>query len=75
MKWEGDYKFGQPLYLKNDPDQRKYLLNRIILEPKGRICLEVLSDAGELLQILEMHISKEKDIVRTFENNSKGEDD
>ena len=64
MKVDIDYKFGQSLYIKSDPEQIEYLLNRIILEPKGRLSLELLHPDGSLFEILEMHLSKQKDILK-----------
>lgn len=64
MKIELDYKFGQSIYLKNDDQQIEYLLNRIILEQKGRIALELLTPLGELIEVAEMHCSKEPDVLK-----------
>lgn len=64
MKIELDYKFGQSIYIKNDDEQREYLLNRIILENKGRVSLELLAPDGEIFEVNEMHVSKERDILK-----------
>lgn len=64
MKIEIDYKFGQVIYIKNDEEQREYLLNRIIIEPKGMISLELMAPDGELFEVKEMHTSKERDMLK-----------
>lgn len=66
MKVDIDYKFTQPIYLKNDPEQTEYLLSRIILEPKGRITLEIMGPDGEFMEIPEGLTSKEKDMTKTL---------
>lgn len=74
MKVDLDYKFGQSVYLKNDIEQVEYLLNRIILEPKGRISLELLNPSGELLEVSEIHILKERDVLKATTGRSSEED-
>ena len=64
MKVDIDYKFGQSIFIKNDIEQVEYLLNRIILENKGKITLELLSPNGDLIEVSEMHTLRERDIVK-----------
>lgn len=64
MKVEIDYKFGQSVYLRNDPEQLEYLINRIIIEPKARLCFELLGPDGEFSEIPELLISKERDMLK-----------
>lgn len=63
MKVELDYKFEQPIYLRNDPDQQVYYLNRIILAPKGRVILELFSSLGDIIEANEAYCSKEKVLI------------
>jgi hypothetical protein len=74
MKVDVDYKFGQGVYLKNDPEQVEYLLSRIILEPKGRITLEIMGPDGEFMEIPEILTTKEKDMTKTLGIENKEED-
>lgn len=72
MKVDIDYKWGQSIYLVNDSDQVEFRLNRIILEPKGRITLELLSPSGEMFEVPEIHTTKEIDILKkTTDKNSE----
>lgn len=64
MKIDLDYKFGQRIYIKNDDEQREYLLNRIFLEPKGMLSLELLAPDGELFEVKEIHTTKERDLLK-----------
>lgn len=66
MKVDIDYKFFQSIYLKNDPEQVEYLLNRVILEHKGRLSLEVMGPDGELFEVAEGLTSKERDMTKTL---------
>lgn len=74
MKIDIDYKFGQPIYLKNDVEQTEYLLSRIILEPKGKLILELMSPEGEFMEIPELLTSKEEDKTKKLGIDSKEED-
>jgi hypothetical protein len=74
MKVDIEYKFGQGVYLKNDPEQTEYLLSRIILEPKGRITLEIMGPDGEFMEIPEILTTKEKDMTKTLGIENKEED-
>ena len=74
MKYESDYKFGQSIYLLNDEEQSEYKLNRIIIGQKGVITLELFSPDAELVEVLELHTSKEKNILKQLEGNNDKED-
>jgi hypothetical protein len=74
MKVDVDLKFGQGIYLKNDPEQTEYLLSRIILEPKGRITLEIMGPDGEFMEIPEILTTKERDMTKTLGIENKEED-
>jgi hypothetical protein len=74
MKVDIEYKFCQGVYLKNDPEQTEYLLSRIILEPKGRITLEIMGPDGEFMEIPEILTTKEKDMTKTLVIENKEED-
>jgi hypothetical protein len=74
MKYESDYKFGQSIYLLNDIEQEEYRLNRILIAPKGVISLELFSPDGEVIEVLELHTSKSKDILKSLESDGKNED-
>lgn len=69
MKIELDYKFGQSIYIKNDDEQREYLLNRIILENKGRASLELLAPDVEIFEVNEIHTTKEIDNLKRLGAN------
>lgn len=71
MKYESDYKFGQSIYLINDVEQDEYRLNRIIIGQKGVISLELFSPDGEVIEVLELHTTKEKNILKSLEGNDK----
>jgi hypothetical protein len=49
-------------------------LNRIIIAPKGVISLELFSPDGEVIEVLELHTSKSKDILKSLESDGKNED-
>jgi hypothetical protein len=68
MRIEIDYKIGQPVYIRHDPEQVEYRLNRIIIEQKGLLSLEILGADGEAFEIYEIHCSKERDVLRTMKN-------
>ena len=67
MKYESNYKFGCSIYLVNDPEQVEYRLNRIFIAPKGIISLELLSPAGEVMEVFEIHTAREKNIWKALE--------
>jgi hypothetical protein len=74
-----EYKFGQAIYIKNDDEQIEYRLNRIILEQKNLLTLELLNRDGELVEVAEIHCSKEKDKLRmigsvNIENQEKDDE-
>jgi hypothetical protein len=64
MKVEIDYKHGQAIYLKHDPEQSEYRLNRIILGQKNLITLELLNSEGELIEVDEIHCNNKKDVLK-----------
>lgn len=65
MKIDLDYKFSESIYIKSDPEQLEYLLNRIIIEPKGRVSLELLCPNGDIIEVYAMHTTKVKDILKS----------
>ena len=73
MKVDIEYKHGQSLYLKNDEEQKEYLLHRIILLPKGQIILEIFGN-DEFFEVPEIFVTKEKDKSKVL-GIEKGEDD
>ena len=75
MKYETDLKFGQSIYLLNDVEQDEYRLNRIIIGQKGVITLELFSPDGEVIEVLELHTSKEKNILKSLESGKDNEED
>jgi hypothetical protein len=70
-----DYKIGQIIYLKNDPEQREYLLNRIFIEQKNLLTLELLNLEGELIEVNEIHCSKERDYLKMLGKDKELETD
>jgi hypothetical protein len=75
IKAELDYKWGQPIFLKNDPEQAEYRLHRIILEQKGLITLELFSPMAEIIEVSEIHTTKERDDVKAMGGKKENEDD
>ncbi len=75
MKYETDLKFGQSIYLINDEEQKEYRLNRIFIGQKGVISLELLAPDGELFEVLELHISKEKNILKALDGSKDDKED
>lgn len=71
MKVSIDYTWGDSVYIKNDSDQIEYRINRIILEQKGLLTLEVYCPDGELMELPEIHASKERDIVKALGGNDE----
>lgn len=74
MKIEIPYKFGQSVYLKNDPEQSEFLLNRIILCQKGVIILEVFGNDGEFFEVPEIMATSEPDQTKILGLDKKEED-
>jgi hypothetical protein len=60
MKVDIDYKFGQSVYLKNDPEQLEYLIHRVILQ-KGSVVIEIFGGQQEYIEVPEIFITKERD--------------
>ena len=58
------YKFGDTLYIKNDPEQSEYFLVGLIARPSG--ILYELSFLGEILIVNEFEISETKDPLKTM---------
>ena len=75
MKYESDYKFGQSIYLINDKEQAEYRLERITIGQKGVISLELFSPDGELIEVLELHTSREKNILKSLEAGKDDKED
>jgi hypothetical protein len=75
MKYESNYKFGQRIYLLNDEEQVEYRLNRIFIGQKGVISLEVMSPDGEIMEVLELHTSTEKNILKSLEGDKDDKED
>lgn len=61
MKVQIPYRFKQSVYLINDIDQIEYLVHRIILEPKGKIVLELFAPNGDYFEVPEDYVLNEKD--------------
>lgn len=64
MKVEIDYKFGQIVYLKNDPDQMEHLITRFILPPKGVLILELFTPTQEYIEVWEGIVTTERDKLK-----------
>lgn len=63
MKVDIGYRFNQIVYLKNDREQAENYIKRIILEPKGRIVLELFSPTGDIFEAYEEFVSSVKSII------------
>lgn len=75
MKYESDYKWGQSIYIKNDPEQTEYRLNRVFLAPKGYVSLELFDAAsGDVFEVWEFHTSKEIDKLKLAGVDKKDDD-
>lgn len=57
-------KFGDSLYIINDPNQLEYILVGIICRP-GSISYE-LSYLGEIIELYDFEVSDTKDVLRTL---------
>jgi hypothetical protein len=75
MKYETDLKFGQSMYLINDVEQDEYRLNRIIIGQKGVISFELFSPDGEVIEVLELHTAREKNILKSLEGDKNDKED
>ncbi len=61
------YSFGDILYIKNDPEQRDYILVGIRAVP-GFLIFE-LSYLGDTTEVYEFEVSETKDVLKTLLNN------
>lgn len=64
MKIDVDYKLGQKVYLKNDPEQSPQLVSRIILEAKGAVTLELFTHLAEYIEVPEFLVTKERNELK-----------
>jgi len=62
MTIKSKYKFGDILYIKNDPDQSEYFFVGLVARPSG--ILYELSFLGEILTVNEFEISEVKDPLK-----------
>lgn len=51
------YTFSQSVYLVNDPEQREYIICRMIVAPNNLIFLEVRSPDGEIMEFSELEVT------------------
>lgn len=75
IKAELNYKWGQSIYLKNDPEQSEYRLHRIILEQKGLVTLELFTPEAEVIEVAEIHTTTERDVLKAMGDSKKDADD
>lgn len=75
MKVDIDYRFGQSLYIVNDEEQLEYRLHRVIICPKGIVVLELFKGDGDIIEIPEVFISKERDVVKATGGNKKDDEE
>jgi hypothetical protein len=77
MKNETEYKCGESVYLRNDPEQNEYLIDEIHLLPKNVIVLQLLSPLGDYIPVQSINVSKERNMEKVlgYEGNKKNEDD
>lgn len=68
------YKYGDILYIKNDPEQNGYFFVGIIGRPAG-VYYE-LSLLGEIVEVCDFEVSDEKDTLKTLgvDKNESEED-
>lgn len=73
MKIEIDYKFGQIVYLKNDPEQGEYLIKELSFLPKWILMIELLTPTGEYIKVWEGMLSTERNNLKTLSIKDDGE--
>lgn len=59
------FKFGDSVYVKNDPAQLEYILIGVIQRP-GAMSYE-LSYLGEVIEVYEFEVSDTKDILKSLD--------
>ena len=62
------YEFGEKVYMKCDPDQLEYVIVGFILQPNQLLMLRI-SFCGEMADVYEFEISREKDIDKPISKN------
>jgi hypothetical protein len=68
------YKYGDILYIKNDPDQNGYFFVGLIGRSSGTFY--ELSFLGELVEVYDFEVSDEKDTLKTLGvDKNESEDD
>ena len=61
MKLEFDYKRGQTVYLKNDPEQSEYLIRRVIFDFQKTLILELFTPSDDYIEVPESFINTDID--------------
>lgn len=66
------FKFGDSVYVKNDPAQLEYHLIGVIQRPSGM--LYELSYLGDIIELYEFEVSDSKDILKALDVDKNDED-
>lgn len=72
MKIKTEYDLEDKVYMKSDPYQTECIVVGFIIRP-GQNKVEV-SDCGNIYELYEFEISKEKDITKALFDNSVKDD-
>jgi len=72
VRFKADIDFGDTLYMKDDPDQQPCTLVQVILQPGSH--KYVLSFCGELTELYDFEVTKEKNLLKTFGHDSDEEE-
>lgn len=73
MTIKSKYSYEESVYVKNDPEQLEYIVVGIIGRP-GSISLE-LSRLGDLIELYEFEVCKDKDELKYLGVNKKEEEE
>lgn len=66
------YNFGDTLFIKNDPEQKEFILVGIHYQPGNLISLD-LSYIGDIVTVYEFEVSETKDVLKKLLNDEKDE--
>ena len=73
IKIKTDLEFGQPIYIKADPEQLEHRLIGVVITPPMQIKFRV-SYMGDVSELYDFECSTERDELK-FMENKPGDDD
>lgn len=73
MTIKTDFKFGDIVYIKHDPEQKEYEVVGILARP-GSIQIEI-DYLGDVVEMYDFQLSHEKDPVKVYGLSEKENDD